>query len=38
LDLLKKKGGKPNSLAITEQIAKVANWDEEGGAPKTPRR
>jgi hypothetical protein len=38
LGLLKKKDGKPNSEAITEQIAKVANWDEDGSAPKTPRR
>jgi hypothetical protein len=38
LGLLKKKDGKPNSEAIEDQIAKVANWDEEGGAPKTPRR
>jgi hypothetical protein len=27
--------GEPNSLAI-EEIAKVANWETQGGAPKTP--
>lgn len=29
------KGGKPNETAI-EEIAKVANWQPSGGAPKTP--
>ena len=27
--------GGPNKLAI-EEVAKVANWDQKGGAPKTP--
>ena len=27
--------GEPNKLAI-EEVAKVANWDQKGGAPKTP--
>ena len=27
--------GKPNESGI-EEIAKVANWKPEGGAPKTP--
>ena len=38
LGLVKKTDGKPNMEAIEDQISKVANWDEEGGAPKTPRR
>lgn len=29
--------GKPNETAIGE-IAKVVNWQEKGGAPRTPRR
>ena len=29
------KDGKPNELGI-EEIAKIANWDTKGGAPKTP--
>jgi hypothetical protein len=32
---LTKKGGSVNEQAI-EEIAKVANWDPKGGAPKTP--
>lgn len=27
--------GEPNKLAIKE-VAKVSNWDQKGGAPKTP--
>lgn len=27
--------GEPNKLAI-EEVAKVANWDQKGGAPRTP--
>ena len=30
------KNGKPNKNAIENQISKVANWEEKGGAPKTP--
>ncbi len=30
-----KSDGSPNELGI-EEIAKVANWDSKGGAPKTP--
>jgi len=33
---LVKEGGEINADAIKNQIAKVANWDREGGAPKTP--
>ncbi|MDY0187584.1 MAG: hypothetical protein RBR16_06645 [Syntrophus sp. (in: bacteria)] len=33
---LVKEDGTPNSDAINNQIAKVANWQTDGGAPKTP--
>jgi hypothetical protein len=29
------KQGKPNGTGI-EEVAKVANWQTDGGAPKTP--
>lgn len=32
---LTKDDGNPNDLGI-EEVAKVANWDMQGGAPKTP--
>lgn len=32
---LSDEDGKPNNTAI-EEVAKVANWDLKGGAPKTP--
>ena len=33
---LTKEDGKPNEQGI-EEVAKIANWDAKGGAPKTPR-
>ena len=32
---LTKDDGNPNEQGI-EEIAKIANWDSKGGAPKTP--
>jgi hypothetical protein len=32
---LTKDDGNPNDLGI-EEVAKIANWDTKGGAPKTP--
>ncbi len=32
---LTNEAGEPNKLAI-EEVSKVANWDQRGGAPKTP--
>jgi len=32
---LTKEDGNPNEQGI-EEIAKIANWDPKGGAPKTP--
>jgi hypothetical protein len=32
---LTKEDGSPNEQGI-EEIAKIANWDSKGGAPKTP--
>jgi hypothetical protein len=32
---LTKEDGNPNEQGI-EEIAKIANWDAKGGAPKTP--
>lgn len=34
---LTRDDGNPNELGI-EEVAKVANWDSKGGAPKTPVR
>jgi len=33
---LVKDDGEINADAIKNQIAKVANWKDKGGAPKTP--
>jgi len=33
---LVKEDGEINASAISDQIAKVANWQEKGGAPRTP--
>ena len=33
---LRNDDGSPNKNAIEHQIAKVANWKDAGGAPKTP--
>jgi len=35
---LLKEDGEINEDAINNQIAKVANWQDKGGAPKTPSR
>jgi hypothetical protein len=32
---LTKEDGNPNEQGI-EEVAKIANWDTKGGAPKTP--
>ena len=32
---LTKEDGNPNEQGI-EEVAKIANWDATGGAPKTP--
>jgi hypothetical protein len=32
---LTKDDGNPNEQGI-EEVAKIANWDTKGGAPKTP--
>ena len=34
---LTKEDGNPNEQGI-EDVAKIANWDTRGGAPKTPGR
>ena len=34
---LSKEDGNPNEQGV-EEIAKIANWDSKGGAPKTPPR
>jgi len=34
---LSKEDGSPNEQGI-EEVAKIANWDTKGGAPKTPTK
>lgn len=35
---LLKDDGELNTEAIEKQIAKIINWDDKGGATKTPSR